>query len=57
MKRLLINLTDKQIEELNEMIKKGFYKNRAEAIRDSVKLLIENKKLIEIQKITKQEGS
>ena len=49
MKRILVNLTEKQLEEVDELVKEGFYTSRAEAIRDSVRLLIENKKLAKLQ--------
>lgn len=49
LKRVLVSLTEKQLEELDNMVKAGFYGNRAEAVRDSIRLLVEAKKLKEIQ--------
>jgi metal-responsive CopG/Arc/MetJ family transcriptional regulator len=50
MKRVLTNLTDAQLKELDELIKAGLYKGRSQAIRDAVGALIEKKKLREIEK-------
>lgn len=50
MKRVLVNLTDAQLAELDELIKAGLYKGRSQAIRDAVGALIEKKKLREIEK-------
>jgi len=49
MKRIIVNLTEKQLKELDDLVKAGFYTSRAEAIRDSIRLLIETKKLKEIK--------
>jgi Arc/MetJ-type ribon-helix-helix transcriptional regulator len=49
MKRILVNLTEKQLEELDNLVKKGFYSSRAEAIRDCVRMLVETKKVKEIE--------
>jgi Arc/MetJ-type ribon-helix-helix transcriptional regulator len=49
MKRILVNLTEKQLEELDKLVEAGVYTSRAEAIRDSMRLLIETKKLKEIK--------
>jgi len=49
MKRVLVNLTDAQLDELDELLKKGSYKGRSQAIRDAVRFLIERKKLEEIK--------
>lgn len=49
MKRVLVNLTEKQLEELDSLVKEGVYGSRAEAVRDCIRLLIESKKLKEIQ--------
>lgn len=48
MKRIIVNLTEKQLEELENLVKAGIYASRTEAVRDSVRLLIETKKLKEI---------
>jgi Arc/MetJ-type ribon-helix-helix transcriptional regulator len=49
MKRVLINLTEKQLEELDKLVKEGFYGSRTEAVREAVRILLESKKLNEIQ--------
>lgn len=49
MKRILVNLTEKQLEELDEMVKEGVYTSRAEAVRDGIRLLAEAKKLKKLQ--------
>jgi Arc/MetJ-type ribon-helix-helix transcriptional regulator len=49
MKRVLVNLTEKQLEELDEMVKEGVYTSRAEAVRDGIRLLAEAKKLKKLQ--------
>lgn len=48
-KRVLVNLTGLQLEELDKMVKEGTYSNRAEAVRDAVRILIERKKIEELQ--------
>jgi metal-responsive CopG/Arc/MetJ family transcriptional regulator len=50
MKRVLVNLTDVQLEELDELLKKGLYKGRSQSVRDAVRILIEKEKLREIEK-------
>jgi Arc/MetJ-type ribon-helix-helix transcriptional regulator len=50
-KRVLVNLTSLQIEELDEMVKEGKYSNRAEAVRDAVRILLEKKKIEELHKV------
>lgn len=49
MKRILVNLTEKQLEELDNLVNSGRYTSRAEAVRESIRLLMETKKLKEIQ--------
>jgi metal-responsive CopG/Arc/MetJ family transcriptional regulator len=51
-KRILINLTDLQIAELDKMVKRGEYSNRTEAVRDAARILIERKKAEELQERT-----
>ena len=51
-KRILVGLTDTQLEELDRMVKERGYSNRAEAVREAVLLLIERKKIEELQKGT-----
>lgn len=48
-KRVLVNLTSLQLEELDKMVKEGTYSNRAEAVRDAVRMLLEKKKMEELQ--------
>jgi metal-responsive CopG/Arc/MetJ family transcriptional regulator len=50
MKRILINLTEVQIEELGELVKNNTYHNRSEAVRDAIRQLLEEKKLTELNK-------
>jgi hypothetical protein len=50
-KRVLVNLTSLQIEELDEMVKEGRYSNRAEAMRDAVRILLEKKKIKELHEV------
>lgn len=50
-KRVLVNLTSLQIEELDEMVKEGKYSNRAKAVRDAVRILLEKKKIEELHKV------
>ena len=51
-KRVLVNLTSLQLEELDKMVKEGKYSNRTEAVRDAVRILLEMKKIEELQKGT-----
>ncbi|MFH1895544.1 MAG: ribbon-helix-helix domain-containing protein [archaeon] len=39
---VLINFSKKDIEEIDKLVKKGFYASRTEAVRDSVRLRIED---------------
>ena len=48
-RRILVNLTELQLAELDRMVKKGEYSNRAEAVRYAVRELIEKKKLEELE--------
>jgi len=50
MKRVLVNLTDAQLEELDKLIKDKVYRNRSEAIRDAVRQLLEKEKITELNK-------
>lgn len=50
MKRILINLTEAQLEELEILIKNSTYQNRSEAVRDAIKQLLEKKKVEELNK-------
>ena len=49
-KRIIINLTDQQIKELERIAKSKDYKSRSEAIRDAVVQFLEKKKIEEIEK-------
>jgi metal-responsive CopG/Arc/MetJ family transcriptional regulator len=50
-RRILINLTELQLAELDRMVKKGEYSNRAEAVREATRTLIEKKKLEEMEEV------
>jgi Arc/MetJ-type ribon-helix-helix transcriptional regulator len=50
MKRVLVNLTEQQIEELEQLVNSNSYTNRSEALRDAIRLLLEKKKLEELEK-------
>jgi len=41
--KILINLTDYHIEELDKLVKMGVYQHKAEAIRDAIRKLIEGR--------------
>jgi Arc/MetJ-type ribon-helix-helix transcriptional regulator len=41
---VLINFSKKDIEEIDKLVKKGFYASRTEAVRDAVRLRIEELK-------------
>jgi putative addiction module CopG family antidote len=43
METLQIRLTKTMLEQIDELVRKGRYPNRSEAIRDGVRRLIENK--------------
>ena len=49
MKRVLVNLTEQQIEELEQLVNSNYYTNRSEALRDAIRLLLEKKKLEELE--------
>lgn len=40
MQTVQIRLTKKLVEKLNDLVKEGFYPNKSEAVRDSVRRLI-----------------
>ena len=42
-KKILVNLTDQQVQDLNQIVSQGIYQNRTEAIRDAVRRLIEGR--------------
>ncbi len=48
-KRALINLTEYQITLLDSLVKKKVYFSRSEAIRDAVRMLLEKRKLKELE--------
>lgn len=41
METVQIRLTDKQIKNIEVLVKKGVYPNRSEAVRDAVRRLVE----------------
>lgn len=41
METVQIRLTDKQIRNIESLVKKGVYPNRSEAVRDAVRRLVE----------------
>ena len=41
METVQIRLTDKQIKNIESLVKKGVYPNRSEAVRDAVRRLVE----------------
>ncbi len=41
METVQIRLTDKQIKNIETLVKKGVYPNRSEAVRDAVRKLVE----------------
>ncbi len=41
METVQIRLTDKQIRNIETLVKKGVYPNRSEAVRDAVRRLVE----------------
>ena len=40
MPRIIVTLTDKQLHDLNMLVRRGIYQNRSEAIRDSIRKLV-----------------
>jgi hypothetical protein len=42
METVQIRLTEKQIRNIDVLVKKGVYPNRSEAVRDAVRKLVEN---------------
>ena len=44
MTRIIVDLTEDQIKEIEKMIGKGAYKTRSELIRDAVRRLIKEEK-------------
>jgi len=50
MKRILVNLTEQQLEGLEYLVNSKVYTNRSEALRDAIQLLLEKKKLEELEK-------
>lgn len=48
METIQIRLTKRLVEELDKMIKEGFYPNKSEAVRDAVRRLILEQELGEL---------
>lgn len=48
MKRVLVNLTEKLLKEIDTLVEEKVYSSRSEAFRDAVRLLIEKSKIKEI---------
>ena len=48
-------LTPKLIQEIDELVKIGWYANRSEAIRDAVRELIERKRLVKLRKAVEED--
>ncbi len=42
METVQIRLTEKQVKAIGQLVKKGVYPNRSEAVRDAVRKLVEN---------------
>jgi antitoxin ParD1/3/4 len=42
METVQIRLTEKQIRNIDVLVKRGVYPNRSEAVRDAVRKLVEN---------------
>lgn len=42
-KKVLISLTNQQLEEVDKMVKAGLYASRSEAMRDALRQLVEAK--------------
>lgn len=42
METVQIRLTDKQIKNIDVLVRKGVYPNRSEAVRDAVRKLVDN---------------
>ena len=42
-KKILVNLTDQQVQDLDQVVSSGIYQNRTEAIRDAIRRLIEGR--------------
>ncbi len=53
LKTIPSRLTSKQVRELELLVKKGYYTNKSEAIRDAVRLLTETKSKQDEEKIRK----
>jgi len=39
--KISVNITKKQMEAIDELVKKGIYADRSEAVRNAINLLIE----------------
>lgn len=48
-KKILVTFSDQFLKELDFLVNLNLYQNRSEAIRDAVRLFLENKKLEEIE--------
>lgn len=46
MQTFQIRLTDEQLKSLKTLEKKGIYPNRSEAVRDAVRKLLDDKKIM-----------
>lgn len=46
METVQIRLTEKQLKNIDILVRKGVYPNRSEAVRDAVRRLVENNEQI-----------
>ncbi len=52
-----IRLTEKLVEKLAELVKKGFYPNKSEAVRDAVRRLVIEQELGELGEELEEKGT
>ncbi len=56
METLQIRLTKRLVEELDKLVKEGFYSNKSEAVRDAVRRLVLEHELGELGEALGEEG-
>jgi len=54
LKRILVNLTEEELNKLEKLLKKKIYSSRSDAFRQAVELLVEVEKIPELREIVEK---
>ena len=55
METISIKITPRLTHELDDLIKKGWYANKSEAIRDAILRLVENKRYKQLKQVIEED--